>query len=45
MDGMDVLCNGKIGTLTLNKLIVEKNLIEVRCTLDDFLALSTVPIF
>ena len=30
MAGMDVLCSDKTGTLTLNKLTVDKNLIEVR---------------
>ena len=29
MAGMDVLCSDKTGTLTLNKLSVDKNLIEV----------------
>ncbi|XP_044367996.1 plasma membrane ATPase 1 [Triticum aestivum] len=29
MSGMDVLCSAKTGTLTLNKLSVDKNLIEV----------------
>ncbi|XP_042399930.1 plasma membrane ATPase-like [Zingiber officinale] len=29
MAGMDVLCSDKTGTLTLNKFIVDKNLIEV----------------
>jgi len=29
MAGMDVLCCDKTGTLTLNKLTVDKNLIEV----------------
>ncbi|KAJ1383238.1 P-type ATPase, A domain superfamily [Sesbania bispinosa] len=29
MEGMDVLCSDKTGTLTLNKLSVDKNLIEV----------------
>lgn len=29
MVGMDVLCSDKTGTLTLNKLSVDKNLIEV----------------
>jgi H+-transporting ATPase len=29
MAGMDVLCSDKTGTLTLNKLTVDKNLIEV----------------
>ncbi|KAE8661840.1 Plasma membrane ATPase 1 [Hibiscus syriacus] len=29
MSGMDVLCSDKIGTLTLNKLTVDKSLIEV----------------
>ena len=45
MAGMDVLCSDKTRTLTLNKLTVDKNLIEVRCTLADFLVLATVPIF
>lgn len=34
MAGMDVLCSDKTGTLTLNKLTVDKNLIEVRKTCD-----------
>ena len=29
MVGIDVLCNDKTGTLTLNKLTVDKNMIEV----------------
>lgn len=29
MAGMDVLCSDKTGTLTLNKLTVDKNIIEV----------------
>lgn len=29
MAGMDVLCSDKTGTLTLNKLTVDKNLIEI----------------
>lgn len=29
MAGMDVLCSDKTGTLTLNKLTVDQNLIEV----------------
>lgn len=29
MAGMDVLCSDKTGTLTLNKLTVDKTLIEV----------------
>src|SRR5687767_7904111 len=29
MAGMDILCSDKTGTLTLNKLTVDKNLIEV----------------
>ncbi|KAK9705832.1 hypothetical protein RND81_07G085500 [Saponaria officinalis] len=32
MAGMDVLCSDKTGTLTLNKLSVDKNLIEVFCS-------------
>jgi H+-transporting ATPase len=35
MTGMDVLCSDKTGTLTLNKLNVDKNLIEVN-TYDSF---------
>jgi H+-transporting ATPase len=35
MAGMDVLCSDKTGTLTLNKLNVDKNLIEVN-TYDSF---------
>ena len=45
MAGMDVLCSDKTGTLTLNKITVDKNVIEVICTLADFLVLATVPIF
>ena len=29
MAGMDVLCSDKTGTLTLNQLTVDKNMIEV----------------
>ena len=29
MAGMDVLCSNKTGTLTLNKLTIDKNMIEV----------------
>lgn len=29
MAGMDVLCSDKTGTLTLNNLAVDKNMIEV----------------
>lgn len=32
MAGMDVLCSDKTGTLTLNKLTVDKSLIEVKLT-------------
>ena len=32
MAGMDVLCSDKTGTLTLNKLSVDKNIIEVNAT-------------
>lgn len=38
MAGMDVLCSDKTGTLTLNKLTVDKNLIEV----GDFLPLGVM---
>jgi P-type E1-E2 ATPase len=31
MAGMDVLCSDKTGTLTLNKLTVDKTLVEVLC--------------
>lgn len=30
MAGMDVLCSDKTGTLTLNRLTVDRNLIEVK---------------
>lgn len=30
MAGMDVLCSDKTGTLTLNRLTVDRNLIEVQ---------------
>lgn len=30
MAGMDVLCSDKTGTLTLNRLSVDRNLIEVQ---------------
>lgn len=41
MAGMDVLCSDKTGTLTLNKLTVDKNLIEVQALLspDDYLCI------
>ena len=29
MAGMDVLCSDKIGTLTLNKLTIDKSIIDV----------------
>ncbi|KAJ0867581.1 putative P-type H(+)-exporting transporter [Helianthus annuus] len=35
MAGMDVLCGDKTGTLTLNKLTVDKNLIEF-CLVDAY---------
>jgi H+-transporting ATPase len=38
MAGMDVLCCDKTGTLTLNRLTVDKNLIEV------FFLLKKVPV-
>lgn len=31
MAGMDILCSDKTGTLTLNKLTVDKTIIEVSC--------------
>jgi len=40
MAGMDVLCSDKTGTLTLNKLTVDKNLIEVGHSLDPYLEKS-----
>lgn len=41
MAGMDVLCSDKTGTLTLNKLTVDKNLIEVcSCSVTDDLDAS-----
>lgn len=51
MAGMDVLCSDKTGTLTLNKLSVDKNLIEVIlsescCTENrssDFLTIGDTP--
>lgn len=30
MAGMDVLCSDKTGTLTLNRLTVDRNLVEVQ---------------
>lgn len=43
MAGMDVLCSDKTGTLTLNKLTVDKNLIEVSILLSHpILILNTV---
>lgn len=38
MAGMDVLCSDKTGTLTLNRLTVDRNLIEVQ-------ELKKVPLF
>lgn len=32
MAGMDVLCSDKTGTLTLNRLTVDRNLVEVHKT-------------
>lgn len=40
MAGMDVLCSDKTGTLTLNKLTVDKNLIEV---ILEFFVICPVP--
>lgn len=37
MAGMDVLCSDKTGTLTLNKLSVDKNLIEVSYSLENLM--------
>lgn len=34
MAGMDVLCSDKTGTLTLNRLTVDRNLIEVQTNAD-----------
>lgn len=34
MAGMDVLCSDKTGTLTLNRLTVDRNLIEVQINAD-----------
>lgn len=44
MAGMDVLCSDKTGTLTLNKLTVDKNLIEasVTCLLQMLTGISTI---
>lgn len=44
MAGMDVLCSDKTGTLTLNKLTVDKNLIDVRysCFSDDYAYITLV---
>lgn len=44
MAGMDVLCSDKTGTLTLNKLTVDKNLIEVKypCFSDDYACITLV---
>lgn len=36
MAGMDVLCSDKTGTLTLNKLTVDKNLVEVRIRVQSY---------
>lgn len=43
MAGMDVLCSDKTGTLTLNKLTVDKNLVEVLifCSLNSIFPLAT----
>lgn len=43
MAGMDVLCSDKTGTLTLNKLTVDRNLIEVNGSTCFFM--SPLPIF
>ncbi|RVW23921.1 ATPase 4, plasma membrane-type [Vitis vinifera] len=40
MAGMDVLCSDKTGTLTLNKLTVDRNLIEVRVDPDTVILMA-----
>ncbi len=46
MAGMDVLCSDKTGTLTLNKLTVDKNLVEVclELRLGNFVTVAQVSI-
>jgi magnesium-transporting ATPase (P-type) len=41
MAGMDVLCSDKTGTLTLNKLTVDKNMIEVHICFFSVLCLTS----
>lgn len=45
MAGMDVLCSDKTGTLTLNKLTVDKNLIEVGLLVQFVVAFLTFLVF
>ena len=45
MAGMDVLCSDKTGTLTLNKLTVDKNLIEVSLRLPIAVLRSNISLY
>jgi H+-transporting ATPase len=42
MAGMDVLCSDKTGTLTLNKLTVDKSLIEASLLVNFVLLLALI---